>query len=168
MILEPEAQETYEEWPVLHQLMTGGMLLLLYLEGMLVVSEHGSLHMAVLTFLWIASFPVIHYFMCRKCHNYGRACPIPLEGGLVHFFYKKSNDPPGILGWAGVGLCYLMRLGYPLMFFYLYWGDYSIFLVLIYILTISLFSLILRYAVGCPHCGNKDCFLCPKDNNQSL
>lgn len=44
-----------------HLVITGGMLLLLFLEGMFIVAEYGTLHIFILIILWVTSFPVIHF-----------------------------------------------------------------------------------------------------------
>ena len=43
--------------------------------------------------LWGLSYPVIYAGACRYCAYYGKACPIPLEGSCVHYFFKKSFGP---------------------------------------------------------------------------
>ncbi len=146
----------YDEWPITHLVVMGMILLLMFLEGLLIVSEYGALHVIVFIILWVASFPVIHYSACRKCMYYGKRCPVPGEGNLVHLLFEKSDSPAHFVDYIGVMLCYGMRLGYPLIL--LFFNDSLIKLTaLILMLTVVLFFLIHSQIIGCPHCKKTKC-----------
>jgi hypothetical protein len=147
----------FEEWPLNHLFITGGILLLLFLEGVFIVAGHGAWRIAILIALWIASFPVIHFSMCRKCNYYGKRCPIPGEGNLVHILFKKKEGPTGFLGWMGVVLCYVMRLGYPVIFL----DKNSVWIGAIYATTFLVYMIILGRVLGCPNCVKVECPMNP-------
>ena len=155
----PPKKGHFEEWPPQHRMIIGGIKALLFLEGVFILLPYGAIHIAALIILWIFSYPVIFYGMCRKCLNYGRKCPVPGEGDLVGRFFERCDDPPGVSGWFMVGLCYLMRLIYPAVFLFRY--DYHWFYSMIYILTILFFFTALGRLVACPNCRNERCFLNP-------
>ena len=159
--LGPERQCEFQEWPLRHLVIMGGMLLLLFLEGAWIVSGFGAVHVVILLMLWILSFPVIHFSLCRKCIYYGKRCPIPGEGNLAHILFEKKEGPIGPLNWAGVLLCYVMRLGYPALFLVLYPERYSFLVGVIYALTFVLMFLMLFYAIGCPNCMKTECPMNP-------
>ena len=147
----------FEEWPLNHQFIVGAILALLFLEGLFIVARHGALHIAILIALWIASFPVIHFSMCRKCRYYGKRCPIPGEGNFVHLLFRKKEGPTGLLNWMGVLLCYVMRLGYPVIFL----DKNSIWIGIIYATTFLVYMLILGRVLGCPNCIKTECPMNP-------
>lgn len=151
----------FEEWPAVHRIIMGGLLLFMFLQGAWIVSGFGAVHILILLILWAGSFPVIHYSLCRKCRNCGRKCAIPGEGDLAHLFFKKNEGPPGAINWLGTALCYLIRLGYPAAFLILYPENYSALATVIYILTPVVFLFLDSRVIGCPNCLNLRCPLNP-------
>ena len=151
----------FEQWPLAHAILLGTLKLLLFLQGAAIVLPHGAAHVAVLVLLWILSYPVIHYGMCRTCVYYGRRCPVPGEGNLVHRLFDKRESSPGLAAWSLVGLCYLMRLGYPLLFLIgphsrpAWWHG------AFYVFSIVVFFLVLTRVIGCPYCTRYACPLNP-------
>ncbi len=161
MEIRPKRCGEFEEWPLSHLAVVGGMLLLMFLEGALIVSIFGGLHVVVLIVLWVASFPVIQFSLCRKCLYYGKRCPVPGEGNLANLLFEKKEGPAGFMDYMGVVLCYAMRLGYPAIFLFLYPEKYSRLTGLIYALTIVLFFMILANVIGCPNCMKTECPMNP-------
>ncbi len=157
----PKRKEKFEQWPPSHRLLMGGMLGLLFLEGAVIVSRFGAIHILILLILWIISFPVIHFSLCRKCYNCGKRCAIPGEGELANLLFEKREGPPGLFNWLGTALSYVIRLGYPAAFLILYPERYSTTMAVIYELTFIMFLLLDARVIGCPNCMNKNCPLNP-------
>ncbi len=149
----------FEQWPPLYTGAIGALTLLLFLEGIFIVAPHGLFHVSVVLVLWILSYPVIYYGMCRTCTYYGRRCPVPGEGSLVHYFLNRREASPGWSAWTMVGLCYVMRLGYPLIClvrFHTPWW-YGV----VYGFSIMAFTVVLTRMIGCPYCTRNTCPLNP-------
>jgi hypothetical protein len=164
--IRPRRKAEFQEYPLSHLVVMGGMLILLFLEGVFIVSRLGWGHIIVLLVLWLASFPLIQFSLCRKCFYYGKRCPVPGEGNLAHILFDKKAGGTGLFNWMGAVLTYAMRLGYPVIFLLLYPERYSILVSVIYALTFVIFLLILVNVVGCPNCMNTDCPMNP-DNLKS-
>ncbi len=149
----------YEEWPLHQVAIIGALKLLLVAEGIVILAGHGLIHVGILLLLWLLSYPVIHFGMCRKCCYYGRRCPVPGEGNLVHLLFKKSEKPAGVFGFLLAVLTYVMRFGYPVHFLVNY--EYNWIFPTIYYATILVFFLILGRFIGCPNCQKVECPMNP-------
>jgi len=137
----------------------------LFLEGAFILASHGTGHVVVLVFLWVFSYPVIHYGVCRKCRYYGLRCPVPGEGNLVHHFFERSHEDPGAAGYFMGGVCYLMRLGYPAYFLIFYESPWL--LRAVYPLTVLAFIVVLGRIIGCPNCLKEECPMNPSHSTCS-
>lgn len=152
---------TFEQWPLAYTIIVGTLKLLLFLQGALIVLPHGGAHVVILALLWILSYPVIYYGMCRSCVYYGKRCPVPGEGALVHRFFDRCEQPPGLAAWSLVGLCYLMRLGYPFLFLMGSHPRPALWQGALYVISILAFITVLTRGIGCPYCTRYSCPLNP-------
>lgn len=134
------------------------LLLLLFFTGLYISLQMGVEAVVLHIVSWILSFVVIYAGACRYCAYYGKGCPVPLEGGLVHIFFKKKDSGFGITQLAWAGLTYALRVIIPtiavikLGLFVEGIIFYSIFI---------LFNILHSLVVGCPNCINRDCPLNP-------
>ncbi len=152
-------KSSYEEWPLRQLAIIGALKLLLVAEGIVILSGYGLIHIGILLLLWLLSYPVIHFGLCRKCRYYGRRCAVPGEGNLVHLFFQKSEEPAGVSGFLLAVLSYVMRLGYPILFLVRY--EYHWIFPAVYYGTILLFFLVIGRFIGCPNCQKVECPLNP-------
>lgn len=136
----------------------GGILLFLFLQGAWIVYPYGTIGIAVLTILWVVSFPVIHFFLCRHCYNCGKRCAIPGEGDLANLLFKPKPGSPGLTNWLGTALSYLLRMGYPAALLILHPENHTAWIKIVYPLTLVVFLTIDSRVFGCPYCKN---ILCP-------
>ena len=116
---------------------------------------------AVYCLLWAASYIIIFAGACRYCAYYGKSCPIPLEGGIVHRFFAKKDKGFGPIQLAWAPVAYALRAGVPVSVIIIYgqygWGvSYAGILLLFWIIHLRL--------IGCPNCINTACPLNPENH----
>jgi len=102
---------------------------------------------------WAASYAVLFAMTCRNCTNYGKSCPVPLEGSCVQRFFGRGQHF-GLIAGAGAIIAYFMRVCIP------YVAIFQMGSVLYFILYTGLFAgffYVLLYHTGCPNCTNVQC-----------
>jgi hypothetical protein len=159
MIIRPERKAWIQAFTFRRNRATALLLAALFLMGLTIAWRGMNLWgVAAYFLLWVASYGVIFAGACRYCAYYGKNCPIPLEGGLVHRFFVKKDTGFGFAQLAWATLAYGLRVAVPVLIIIregLYgWGAaYAGILVLFWIIH-------LRY-IGCPNCINTACPLNP-------
>lgn len=135
--------------------LTALLLAALFLMGLSISWRYlNLLGVAAYFLLWAASYGVIFAGTCRYCAYYGRSCPVPLEGGLVHRFFPKKDTGFGFAQLAWATVAYGLRVTVPLLVIIregLYgWGA-------AYAGVLALFWIIHLRIIGCPNCINSSC-----------
>ena len=138
---------------------TGLLLGMLFLLGLAISWQGlGGYGMAAYFLLWVASYGVIFAGTCRYCAYYGRTCPIPLEGGMVQWFFAKKNNGFGMAQLAWATLAYGLRVAVPFLVIIREnlwgWG-------VAYAAILALFWMVHLRITGCPNCVNAACPLNP-------
>lgn len=134
------------------------LLLLLFITGLDISLQMGSQAVILYVVSWLLSFVVIYAGACRYCAYYGKSCPIPLEGGMVHRFFKKKDSGFGITQLAWAGVTYALRVIIPTIV------AVKLGLIIegiIFYFIFILFNILHSQVAGCPHCINRNCPLNP-------
>lgn len=139
-------------WPTL--LLTGA----LFGAGLVISAHPGWVAAGVYLVLWGLSYPLIYAGACRYCAYYGKACPIPLEGSGVRFFFKKSDKPFGFSALVWATAAYGLRVAVPLAVVF---KDGLVAAGAIYLGVLTAFWVVHLRIVGCPNCVNTACPLNP-------
>lgn len=138
--------------------LTALLLAAVFGAGLWLALLAGRYAIAAYLFLWAASYPVIYAGTCRDCPYYGKKCPVPLEGGLVHRVMRPGRGPFGCRQLLWAAAAYLMR-GLVPVFAVFQQGCYG--WGLVYVLLFAAFWIVhLRFS-GCPNCINENCPLNP-------
>lgn len=134
------------------------LLLGLFTYGLFISFAYGWTGIAGYLALWALSYPVIYAGACRYCAYYGESCPIPLEGGWVHRFFKKKQEGFGLTALVWATLSYGLRVILPVVIII----DHDLYRVgIIYVGLFIVFWIIHLRFCGCPNCINTECPLNP-------
>ncbi len=158
-MIRPERKAYIQAFTSGQHRQTALLLTALFLLG-LAISWRGLnlLGAAAYLLLWVGSYGVIFAGTCRYCAYYGRTCPIPLEGGIVHRFFAKREDGFGMTQLAWATLAYGLRVAVPFLVIIREnlwgWG-------VAYAAILALFWMVHLRIVGCPNCVNAACPLNP-------
>jgi len=157
-MLKPRRKERIEVFEPSRKRLTTTMLLLFFIAGLVISILKGFRAAMAYIVMWLASYLVIFKGTCTRCAYYGKSCPIPLEGPLVKYFFKKSDKPFGYkaLFWATVA--YLMRIWVPSLVII---RDRRKAAGIIYYGMFKIFWVIHLRIIGCPNCINSACPLNP-------
>ncbi len=134
------------------------LLALLFATGLVILFQYGLLFIAAYLLLWIVSYPVIYAGTCRYCANYGRPCPVALEGGMVHRFFDRVNKPFGTIQLIWASFAYLLRIAIPAFIIIQNqlwsWG-------ILYGAIFTGYWFVHLRITGCTNCVNYQCLLNP-------
>ncbi|MBS3759224.1 MAG: hypothetical protein KGY61_11230 [Desulfobacterales bacterium] len=159
-MLRPKRKARLDRFSIKDHLVTVMLFLGLFACGLIISLAYGWAGFAAYLALWGLSYPVIYAGACRYCAYYGKSCPIPLEGGLVHRFFEKKAGGFGFMALVWATLAYGLRVVLPVVVIIehraypmgiLYGGIF-----------IAFWIAHLRFS-GCPNCINTDCPLNPDD-----
>jgi hypothetical protein len=157
-MLLPGRKNHIAEFPFRKKLLPSLLLAMLFAAGILLLSIYDATLITAYLVLWIASYPVIYAGTCRYCANYGKPCPVVLEGGMVHRFFKRGTKHFGIMALIWACVAYTMRIAVPCLVIVQNrlwsWG------MLIGVLF-SGYWIVHIWIVGCPNCVNYYCLLNP-------
>lgn len=131
----------------------GFMIAALFLIGLYITLELSLIATLLYLLAWVASYFVLYALTCRNCTNYGKVCPVPLEGSCVNRFFSRG-EKFGLLAGAGAVLAYFLRVVIP------YAAIFQMGSFLYFILYTSVFAgffYVLLYHTGCPNCTNVQC-----------
>ena len=154
MRIRAKRKNRFQEYSWSQKWMTGLLLSFLFIHGLVLSLKPGCPGGLLYIGLWAVSYPVIYWGACRRCVYYGKACPVPLEGSLAQYFFKKSPDSMSIsvLIWASVS--YGLRIGLPVVIIV---SGKMVVHGIIFGGVFLLFWIIHLYLVGCPNCVNENC-----------
>ncbi len=134
------------------------LFVLLFLVGLVILLQYELLYIGAYLILWLVSYPVIYAGTCRYCANYGKPCPIILEGGMVHWVFDRVNKPYGMMQLIWASVAYLLRIVVPFIIIIQNqlwtWG-------ILYGATFIGFWFSHLRITGCPNCVNYQCPLNP-------
>jgi hypothetical protein len=135
----------------------GILIAALFLCGLYITIELSLMATFLYLAAWVASYFVLYALTCRNCTNYGKLCPVPLEGSCVNRFFNRGQKF-GLLAGAGAVLAYFLRVFIPYAAIF---QSGSILHFVIYTGVFVLFFYALLYHTGCPNCTNDQCPLNP-------
>lgn len=140
------------------------ILLALFGDGIVISSRHGVSVIGIYLALWILSYIVIFAGTCRYCVYYGKSCPVPLEGGCVHYLFEYGGEKFGLgaLFWASVA--YVLRICVPILIIV---NDELWLAGGLYMALFVAFWMVHLLVTGCPNCLNRSCILNPDFNRYS-
>lgn len=157
-MLIPKRKSHATEFSLMQKLVPTILLLLLFALGLVLLRERGMLYIAAYALLWIGSYPVIYAGTCRYCANYGKPCPVVLEGGMVHRFFKRSDRPFGIMQLTWASFAYMMRIAVPVIVIVQdrlwQWG-------IVFGVIFTGYWFFHFRITGCPNCVNYECVMNP-------
>lgn len=134
------------------------LLISMFACGLFISADAGWIGITTYIELWIASYAIIYAGTCRYCTYFGKQCPIPLEGSMVHRFFKKKQSGFGYLQLLWATVVYLLRVLMPVIVIFIHrlyaWG-------LVFFAIFVLFWINHLWVAGCPHCINDECPLNP-------
>ncbi|BBO76339.1 hypothetical protein DSCW_37560 [Desulfosarcina widdelii] len=110
---------------------------------------------ALYLLLWLGSYGVIYAGACRDWVYYDKSCPIPLEGGCVHRFFRSGSGRFGVASLLWATFAYVMRVFLPL---FIVVRERLVAIGLAHIGVLALFWIVHLYLAACPNCVN---FRCP-------
>ncbi|MBU0993248.1 MAG: hypothetical protein KJ737_12205 [Proteobacteria bacterium] len=158
MMIRAKRKNKFSNYPFSKKWATGVLLAFLFFHGFglsLAIGWTGALFYLV---LWALSYLVIYWGACRTCVYYGKACPVPLEGSCVHYFFKKSPENMGFSGLICATASYGLRIGLPVGI--MVHGKMTI-NGIVFGSVFLLFWMVHLYMTGCPNCINESCPLNP-------
>lgn len=135
----------------------GVLIAILFLFGLFLSWKLSAFAMLLYLVLWAASYFVLYAMTCRNCTNYGKTCPVPLEGSCVQRFFSRGENF-GLLAGAGAVLAYFLRVCIPYVAIF---HSGSILYFFFYTGVFAFFFYALLYHTGCPNCTNVQCPLNP-------
>ncbi len=135
----------------------GFMIAALFLIGLYITLELSLIATFLYLVAWVASYFVLYALTCRNCTNYGKICPVPLEGSCVNRFFSRGAKF-GLMAAAGAVLAYFLRVCIPYAAII---QSESILNFVLYTGVFVLFFYVLLYHTGCPNCTNEQCPLNP-------
>lgn len=131
----------------------GVLLAILFLLGLLLSWKLSWFVGLLYLVFWAASYAVLYAMTCRNCANYGKSCPVPLEGSCVQRFFSRG-EKFGFMAGVGVLLAYFLRVCIPyVIIFQMGLALYF----LLYTCVFVGFFYVLLYRTGCPNCINTKC-----------
>jgi hypothetical protein len=157
-MLIPERKNHLSEFPLREKLVPTMLLALLFAGGVAIIYPYETWLIGAYLALWVVSYPVIYAGTCRYCANYGRPCPVVLEGGMVHRFFKRADKPFGMMQLAWASVAYMLRIAVPWIIIVRHqlWplgGIYGFIFMAYWFFHLRV--------TGCPNCVNYDCVLNP-------
>ena len=135
----------------------GILIAVLFLFGLYITLEISLIATFLYLLAWVTSYFVLYALTCRNCTNYGKICPVPLEGSCVNRFFSRGNKF-GLLAGAGAVLACFLRVCIPYAAIF---QSGSILYFILYTGVLVLFFYVLLYHTGCPNCTNDQCPLNP-------
>ncbi|MBP7738290.1 MAG: hypothetical protein KA369_20115 [Spirochaetes bacterium] len=157
-MVKPKRKNHLGEFPLRRKLVSTLLLMALFAGGIAVIYPYETWLIGAYLALWIVSYPVIFAGTCRYCANYGKPCPVVLEGGMVHRFFNRADKPFGMMQLAWASAAYMLRIAVPWVIIVQYqlwpWG------IIYGMIFVSYWFFHLRIT-GCPNCVNYDCVLNP-------
>ena len=90
----------------------GLLIAALFLIGLYITLELSLIVTFLYLLAWVASYFVLYALTCRNCTNYGKICPVPLEGSCVNRFFSRG-EKFGLLAGVGAVLAYFLRVVIP-------------------------------------------------------
>ncbi len=157
-MLKPKRKNHVAEFTPAQRLVPTILLVLLFALGLVILIEREIWYLASYALLWIGSYPVIYAGTCRYCANYGKPCPVVLEGGMVHRFFNRSDKPFGMMQLAWASFAYVMRIAVPVIVIVQdrlwTWG------IVFGVIFIGFWILHFR-VTACPNCVNYSCMMNP-------
>ena len=138
--------------------MTIGLFVALFVCGLFISNGAGWEGLCTYMALWVASYGVIYAGTCRYCSYFGKQCPIPLEGSMVHRFLGKKENGFGYIQLFWAAVAYSLRILVPVIVIFTDrrygWG-------VLFLAVFVLFWINHLWIAGCPHCVNDQCPLNP-------
>ncbi len=157
-MLIPKRKNHVVEFSLKQKLIPTTLLVLLFAVGLVILYGSDLLLIVAYIALWIVSYPVIYAGTCRYCANYGRPCPVVLEGGMVHRFFRRADKPFGMMQLAWASASYMLRIAVPCIVIVQdrlwTWG-------IIYGAIFMGYWFFHLRITGCPNCVNYQCVLNP-------
>jgi hypothetical protein len=90
----------------------GILLAILFLLGLFLSWKLSWLAGLLYLVFWAASYAALYAMTCRNCTNYGKSCPVPLEGCCVQRFFGRG-EKFGFMAGAGAVSAYFLRVCIP-------------------------------------------------------
>lgn len=131
----------------------GVLIVMLFLFGLYLSWKLSLFALFMYLASWAASYFVLYALTCRHCANYGKSCPVPLEGSCAPRFFSRG-DNFGPMAGVGAVLAYFLRVCIPYVAL-LQMG--SVLYFLLYSGLFAVFFYVLLYRTGCPNCTNVQC-----------